>query len=840
MRFRLLFLLCIGSFHALFSQILEPVKWSFSANKISGTEYDLLFTANIQDNWYVYSQYLEGDDGPVPTTFTYEKSGAYQLVGKSKEISDHRKEGFDPIFKMKVIKFSHKLVISQRVKVSDPSKPIKGYLNFMTCDNTTCLPPTDVNFAIVPGGKQADKSAPAKVGDATGGSPAASPDAKKSGILDPVSWAYEVKKISDKEFDLIFKAKIEKNWHIYSQYLSNDDGPVKTSFNLNADANVKLLGKNKEDTRNRKEAYDKNFDMQLVFFENEATFTQRVQVRDATKPVKGYLEFMVCDDSRCLPPKQVDFEFNLAKGSGIAPVAVAPVIDTASQVAPGAATASADDPTSYAFDHGNDKTTCETVAAPDEESAGLFWIFLLGFGGGLIALLTPCVFPMVPITVGFFTKSSTNKAKGLRNAIIYALSIIVIYVSIGILVTAVFGADALNLLSTNAWFNIFFCLLFVAFAISFFGYYEITLPSAWVNKSDQAADRGGLIGIFFMAFTLSLVSFSCTGPIIGTLLVETATGGSGNAPTLLGHIPLRPIVGMFGFSMALGLPFGLFAAFPAWLHALPKSGGWMETVKVTLGFVELALAMKFLSVADLTMGWNIMPYELFLAIWVLCALGLAMYYFKFIKFPHDDPRAKRKLSNYVLGAIAVGLAIYFGAGFRYSPISETFITPNLLSGIAPPPGHSYIYPKDCPQNLECFHDFEAGLAFAKKVQKPILLDFTGYGCVNCRRMEDNVWSQPGVIELIRDKYVLISLYVDDRKALDKPYISKYDNGVKRTVGNKWAEFEARHFNRNSQPYYVLLNDELKVLNAPKAYTPDIKEYQAFLQCGVDRYGELKK
>ncbi len=448
---------------------------------------------------------------------------------------------------------------------------------------------------------------------------------------------------------------------------------------------------------------------------------------------------------------------------------------------------------------------------------------------------------MVPLTVSYFTKSSSNKKRGINNAILYGLSIIVIYVLLGLVITAVFGADALNLLSTNAWFNIFFAVLFIVFGISFFGYFEITLPSSWANRSDRMADKGGLIGIFFMAFTLSLVSFSCTGPIIGTLLVETATGGG---PTLLGRIPLGPLMGMLGFSVALALPFALFAAFPGWLHSLPKSGGWMNGVKVTLGFVEIALALKFLSIADLTMGWKFLPYEAFVGLWVIIAIALAIYFMGYIRFPHEGPRKPISLSRGLLVAGSGVLAIYLFTGFRYSEQSGTFVTPNLLSGLAPPAGHSYIYPKECPLNINCFKDFEKGLAYAKEVGKPILLDFTGHGCVNCRRMEDNVWGRDGVFELIDDKYVLISLYVDDREKLETPYQSPFSGRMMRTVGNKWADFQAIHFDRNSQPYYVLLSNDLVVLNEPRAYTPDKQEYQAFLECGLERFegyksGELK-
>jgi thiol:disulfide interchange protein DsbD len=492
----------------------------------------------------------------------------------------------------------------------------------------------------------------------------------------------------------------------------------------------------------------------------------------------------------------------------------------------------------YKFDKTSEKEVCASMGnVATEEKGSLWWIFFMGFLGGLFAILTPCVFPMIPLTVGLFTKGNRSRTQGLWDAAIYALSIIVIYVGLGLIVTMIFGADALNLLSTNVWFNIGFGILFILFAISFFGYFEITLPSWLLNKSDEASNRGGLIGIFFMAFTLALVSFSCTGPIIGTLLVETATGGNLSGP----------IAGMTGFATALALPFGLFAAFPAWLKSLPKSGGWMDDVKAVLGFIEIALAFKFFSVADLTMNKKFIPYELMLGIWILCALCMALYFAKILRFKKEYVISTKKKTvqthkfawvRPTMIGFSVLTCIYLLMGFRYDKQSGTFKTPELASGILPPAGHSYIYPKSCPLNLDCYHDFDAGLAVAKQQNKPILLDFTGYGCVNCRKMEDLVWGKPSVYELIKDKYVLISLYTDDRKALinNEIYTSTFDNKKKQTVGSKWADFEAVHFGRNSQPYYVLLDpNTLKVLNQPVGFTPDVKTYQAFLQCGLDKF-----
>lgn len=856
MRTLLILTALILSFNSSFSQNLNPVKWDFSTKKVGENEFDLIYTAKIQDGWYVYSQYLEGDDGPIPTSFNYDEGGHYEMVGKNKESEANRKEGHDPMFDMNIVKYSKKATFTQRVKISDLSKPITGYLEYMTCDDTRCLPPKEVDYsfdlnietkettsAAEPAKVDSPKedNAPAKTesqastsNDKSQEEPAtlASGGMDEGGKLDPVKWSWESKKINEEEYDLIYKAKIQDGWYVYSQNLEGDDGPIPTSFNYLTD-NFEAVGENEESSEYRKEGFDKMFEMNIVKYAKEVTFTQRVKAKDLSKPIEGYLEYMTCDDSKCLPPKEVDYSFNLS-GEPLNSEEETVAISTGKKFD------TEGTPIDANFDYALAESECGTEEAPDEEKeASNFWlIFLLGFGGGLVALLTPCVFPMIPLTVSFFTNSSKDKASGIRNALTYGLSIIVIYVLLGMVITGVFGADALNLLSTDAWFNIFFAVLFIVFAFSFFGYFEITLPSSWSNKTDQAADKGGLIGIFFMAFTLSLVSFSCTGPIIGTLLVETATGGSEAA--LFGRIPIGPLVGMLGFSVALALPFGLFAAFPSWLNSLPKSGGWMNSVKVTLGFIEIALALKFLSIADLTMGWKIMPYEAFVGLWVLCALGLAAYYLGWIKFPHDGPTKSISKTKMALAAGMFAFALYLASGFQYSDRSETFVTPNLLSGLAPPAGHSYIYPKKCPLNISCFKDYYEGLAHAKKVGKPILLDFTGHGCVNCRRMEDQVWGEPGVFELIRDDYVLISLYVDERKELEEPYKSPIDGRLRRKVGNKWADFELIHFNRQSQPYYVLLDNDETVLNKPKAYTPDKDEYQAFLECGLQRFQDKQR
>lgn len=862
MRFLALFL-CLGLLHGVAeAQILTPVKWETSIKKISTDEYHLVYTAKIDDGWAIYSQYLESDEGPIPTNFEYDAGAHFELLGKNEE-SGNRQEAFDAVFQMNLIKFKKKAIFTQKVKVTDTNKPITGYLTFMTCDDTRCLPPTDVDFSFDPASAAEMEAAPkpeekGKTGAVTpekepaqapkeavaaeqpAEQPVETPEptpaveaASPNGLLQPVSWTFDKEKIDENTYDLILTADLEETWNLYSQF-TEEGGPIPTTFYFDEATHYSREGIVSE-TGKKKEGPDPLFGgiKVIKFTEGPVVFKQRIKVSDPSIPISGAVEFMTCDDTRCLPPTEVPFKINL-------------LADGATTSASAAGTRATDlnlagTPMDFNFDQTDAETTCNTKKGAEvKEGQSLWLIFILGFGGGLIALLTPCVFPMIPLTVSYFTKSSTTRAKGISNAITYGLSIIVIYVALGLAITGIFGADALNLLSTNAWFNIFFALLFIVFAFSFFGYFEITLPSSWSNRSDAAADKGGVLGIFFMAFTLSLVSFSCTGPIIGTLLVETATGGG---PTILGRVPVGPLMGMFGFALALALPFALFAAFPSWLNSLPRSGGWMNSVKVTLGFVEIALAMKFLSVADLTMGWKFLPYELFLAIWILCAIGLALYYLGYLRFPHDSPVKKYTPTRISFITLALAMVVYLSLGFRYNEKSSTFATPNILSGLAPPAGHSYILPKECPQNINCFKDFNEGVEYAREENKPILLDFTGHGCVNCRRMEDNVWGEDGVYELINEEYVLISLYVDDREKLEEPYTSPLSNRTMRTVGNKWADFQAIHFNRNSQPYYVLLapgeGNELKILNQPRAYTPDVAQYEGFLECGLERFKAMR-
>ncbi|QXP72134.1 thioredoxin family protein [Polaribacter sp. R2A056_3_33] len=637
----------------------------------------------------------------------------------------------------------------------------------------------------------------------------------KGQVLDPVKWITSVEKISETEYNLISTATIEEGWHLYSQTVP-EDGPIPTTFVYDdSESGFNIIGNTEEEEGHIVD--DPVFGMEIKFFENKATFKQKVEVESEKSNISGFVEFMVCDDARCLAPIEVDLTFQLNRDLVNRIEAVKnDVIDNSMRL--------------------------EEI---QEENKGLFAIFIIAFFSGFAALLTPCVFPMIPMTVSFFTKQSKSKAAGVKNALIYGASIVIIYVLLGILVSAIFGADALNALSTNVWFNIIFFVLLIVFAVSFLGAFEIVLPSSWGTKVDAQADRGGIIGIFFMALALAIVSFSCTGPIVGTLLVEAAAGGS----------QIGPIVGMLGFSLALAIPFALFAAFPGWLNSLPKSGGWLNTVKVVLGFLELALAFKFLSNADLVLQLHWLEREVFLAIWIAIFGVLAFYLFGKIQLSHDSPLTHISVGRLSLGILSLTFTIYMIPGLWGAPL-------NLISAF--PPSQSYSespygvgFSKTgssqsntnhsgipdgahlmAPHDIMAFKDYDKGLAYAKKVGKPVLLDFTGYACVNCRKMEQNVWPKDRILSILKNEVVLISLYVDDKRPLPvgEEMESKLRPGKKlKYIGQKWSEFQTIKYRANAQPFYVLMNHEEENLTNPTAYTPDVEEYYVWLQKGIKSF-----
>lgn len=645
-------------------------------------------------------------------------------------------------------------------------------------------------------------------------------------IIDPIDWSFEAQKVSETEYNLILKAKMDEGWHIYSQHIGYD-GPIPTTFTFNESDSYSLKGETVEPTPEKE--YDESFEMDLLFFSDEVEFIQPITINNNKNvKVEGSVEFMACNLGQCMPPETVEFTINVI---------------------------------------GDDEADQDAVATTPQEGGkknSLLRIFLLGFLSGLIALVTPCIWPMIPVTVSYFLKSSQDKKKGVRKAFAYGISIVIIYVLLGLGITLIFGADALNSLATNPWFNIVFFVLFVLFAIAFLGGFELTLPSSWVNKMDSKADKsGGFLGIFFMAFTLVLVSFSCTGPIIGTLLVEAVIRGT-----------LAPFIGMLGFSLALAIPFTLFAIFPSWLSSLPKSGGWLNSVKVVLGFVELALALKFLSIADLTMHWRILDRETFVALWIVLSVLLGLYLLGKLKFKHDSDLQHISVFRLFLSIICFSFAVYMLPGLWGAPLKSisAFAPPMYTQDfdinrivrestenltIAAPNQNVISNDKDedmcvekpkysdflhIPGGLKGYFDYEEGMSCARSLNKPVLIDFTGHGCVNCRNMEVAVWPDPQVKQILKDNFVIIELYVDDKTKLPDDEITTVELGNKtkkiKTLGNKWSYYQASKFNSNSQPFFVIVDPETEeILTDPYVYNLDPNNFVKFLNKGLENYNK---
>lgn len=639
-------------------------------------------------------------------------------------------------------------------------------------------------------------------------------------IQEPIKFKTEWKQNSDSEAEIIFNATIDKGWHVYSTELE-EGGPISASFNIDQIQGAETIGK-LTPVGNEINEMDPIFGMKVRYFKDKATFIQKIKITDKNYSIKGYLEYGACNDENCLPPTSVDFSFN---GTSTSPATASESKEDITNNADGSSEISmtplkiaSSEKTDYWKPVINELNSFGEHAG--EESMSWIYIFLTGLAGGLLALFTPCVWPIIPMTVSFFLKRTKDKKKGIRDAWTYGASIVVIYLTLGLAITLIFGASALNALSTNAVFNILFCLMLLVFAASFFGAFEITLPSKWSNAVDSKAEQTtGLLSIFLMAFTLSLVSFSCTGPIIGFLLVEVSTTGS----------VIAPAIGMLGFAIALALPFTLFALFPSWLKSMPKSGGWMNVIKVTLGFLELAFALKFLSVADLAYGWRILDRETFLALWIVIFGLLGMYLLGKIKFPHDDDDQKVSVPRFFMALISLSFAIYMIPGLWGAPLKA-------VSAFAPPMQTQdfNLYKNEVHAK---FTDYEAGMEYARMNNKPVMLDFTGYGCVNCRKMELAVWTDQNVSKLLTEDYVLITLYVDDKTKLTEP-ITVTENGKKRTlrtVGDKWSYLQRSKFGANAQPFYVLVDNEGMPLNKSYSYDEDIKLYIDFLETGLKNY-----
>ena len=659
-------------------------------------------------------------------------------------------------------------------------------------------------------------------------------------MMDPVKISSELKMLKGAEAEIIFSATIDAGWHLYSTDLGND-GPTSAALIVNKMDGAELVGKLKP-VGKEIEKFDNMFGMNLRYFEGSGKFVQKIKFTKPNYDIDCYLEYGACNDEMCMPPSQA----SLVK-AGVSPAVAETAKPAAKEVK--AEEKKAEEAKAEEKEAETVKTdTAKTEPLPTETSESqtpkasndlwspvidelkafeespvdysLAYIFLAGLIGGFLALLTPCVWPIIPMTVSFFLKRNKDKRKAINEAVTYGISIVVIYVTLGVLVTLLFGASALNALSTNAVFNIFFCLLLVVFAASFFGAFEITLPSSWSNKIDQKSEATtGLLSIFLMAFTLALVSFSCTGPIIGLLLVTMSTSGSIVAPT----------IGMLGFAVALAIPFTLFAMFPSLLKSAPKSGGWMNVVKVVLGFIELAFALKFLSVADLAYGWGILDREVFISLWIVIFGLMGVYLLGWLKFPHDDPEHRTNVPQFFLGMISLAFTIYMIPGLWGAPLKA-------ISAFAPPMNTQDFNLQKVAVEAE-FTDYEEGMKEAIRKGKPVMVDFTGFGCVNCRKMEAAVWTDPTVAEILNKEYVLISLFVDDKTPLDEP-IQVTENGQQRTlrtVGDKWSYLQRVKVGANTQPFYVLLDNEGKPLAGSRSYDEDIEAYVDFLKLGLKNF-----
>lgn len=664
-------------------------------------------------------------------------------------------------------------------------------------------------------------------------------------IRDAVTWSRSVEDKSPTEKVLVFTATVKDPWHLYGTELPKG-GPTPTHLLVDKIEGAELVG-GLTSTQKPIEKYDPNFEMTLRFFSGKVTFRQKIRITDPKKfAFVGAIRYMACNDEQCLPPANWEFTVQPKELGKLGDAAATKLTEETPATTEATATSlgepSADsvasvDTLSVAPQDTADLASSDLWAPviPElkaygdkalNQAEGSLWMLLVGgFLGGLVALVTPCVWPMIPMTVSFFLKRSSDRKKGIRDALLYGIGIIVIYVSLGLIVSAVFGSDALNNLATNAIFNVAFFILLVIFAISFFGAFELVLPTSWTAKMDAKADSAsGFISIFFMAFTLALVSFSCTGPIIGTLLVQAATSSSGM---------LAPAVGMLGFALALALPFTLFAIFPNLLQSMPKSGGWMNSVKVVLAFIELALALKFLSIADLAYGWRILDREVFLSLWIVIAILLGLYLLGKIRFPHDAPQEKTPIPALFLAIISFSFAVYMMPGLVGAPL-------RAISAFAPPLRTQDLNLYNGEVHAK-FDDYDAGMAYARQVGKPVMIDFSGYGCVNCRKMEASVWIDPNVKHMLEEDYVLITLMVDEKAPLKEP-IEIMENGEKvklRTVGDKWSYFQRMKFGANAQPFYVLLDHQGKPLAPSYAFNEDVSAYLNFLKSGLSEFDKRK-
>jgi thiol:disulfide interchange protein len=808
------------SITSTFGQVIDPVKWTMEAVETDDNKFDIIFKSTIEEHWHVYSSVLDIDStkfGPMPTTLDFLPNDLVTVNGELQERSKMLVE-FDPNFEMDLNYYEHTAIFARNISIAPgATTSFDGSLGYMACDATQCIFPQPIDFTVdIVDGKVTSVAETVLVGDEVG----FDNNSNGKGVVNPIHWDVRSESLGDDEYKIYFNATCDGDWHIYSQHLEGNEGPLPTVFVVELPEGGKTTSDMMEQAPHVE--YDPNFKMELAFFEGSAEFTQTINVTGSPK-IKASVDFMACDDSGCLPPELVEFTIDLATGIGqeiaLEPDSIEPVDEELIWKLP----IDMDNPVSHC---GSEK----------QEQKGLFMVFLFGFIGGILALITPCVFPMIPLTVSFFTKGSGDKKKGISRAILYGFFIFAIYTALS-LPFHIWKIDPqiLNQISTSVTLNIIFFAVFIIFAISFFGYFEISLPNKWANKADSASNAGGILGIFFMAITLVIVSFSCTGPILGSILAGVLTQG-----------PMPLTAGLAGFGVALGLPFALFALFPSWLNNLPKSGGWLNTTKVVLGFAEVAMAFKFFSSADLVIHTGLLHRETFFLIWFLCALGAGVYLLGLIKFPHDS-RQKVKLSipRILFASLFIGFAVYLAPGMMKEPLWSQ----SLIAGFAPPHSRSwYSHDNDCPLNLDCAVDLEAAIKMAKLKGQPIFIDFTGWACVNCRKMEENVWIQEEVFKLLDNEFQVVSLYVDDKLALPEDEQFKktivYDDGEEkvkhiRTIGDKWSTLEILSFRNSTQPLYAIITPEGKLLNPPVGYTPNSDEYVEWMKCGLDAFNAEK-
>jgi thiol:disulfide interchange protein DsbD len=841
LRLSIALLLLSTTLTAQFGGMQSPIGWTFESRHLEGDRHELIATATADAGWSIYSQYTD-EGGPVPTTFYWEDGDHYERIGEVEE-SGHRKEGMDELFGVNVIKYlsDEPTVFTQTVRILDYGVPINGEVEYMCCDDTQCLPPTAEPFAFSPGPVELPvKSAPAPA-PKPAPEPADQPQEEirasyttalpPPGERTPVSWSIAVEELAGNRYRLNLVGTLLDDWTIYSQDVDPGIGPIPTELVFDSGKSVYPQGAVTESSETLKKKYDTTWEAEVAKIDGgTVTYSQVVEVEGGAT-ISGYLTYQTCNDEMCLPPEDVPFSFDPLTGTVTLGEAAAGMEEDTGGAIAGTGVAGA-------VNFSAEPVGSCSIGEAETQGQGLWTIFGLGLLGGLFALIMPCIFPMIPLTVSFFTKGSEHRGQGIRRAGLYGFFILLIYVLLSLPFHLIEGLDPglLNNIASNVWLNLLFFVVFLVFAGSFFGFYELVLPQSWSNRASRGERAGGVAGIFFMALTLALVSFSCTGPILGSLLVEAVSDGAW---------PLT--AGMAGFGVALGLPFALFAAFPGVLNSLPKSGGWLNSVKVVLGFVEVALAFKFLSNADLVGNWDLLRIEPFLLIWMLCSLGIAAYLFGWISFPHDSPQRRTGPVAAVVAVAGLLFAGYLALGFTTNKDTGNYRTLNLLSGIAPPVGYSYFNPSDCPQGTTCFKDLEEGLAYAREVDKPVMLDFTGYTCVNCRKMEENVWSEAPIQELLTEDYVLISLYVDDRSELpesERVRVDRLDGSGRQLtidrVGEKWHYLQQSVFQHATQPYYALVSPDGQLLNPPVAYTPDVDDYETFLRCGLTTYRELGK